>query len=218
MILNKTTPSFEPKLSADKGGEFGSASLPAASVARLREKFDEMSVQVSYEGKLVDVAVMSTLGTGSCRLNDMKWNDLTWEELGEEIGAELATADLSLEVVEYLLHKELCYLLAQKAVGAITEEETKLLELHREKWQEEPWHGDQTIEAYAREAGVISDREAALLDVYRTTWVTDTVAGRGFCVIGARVYDLSFSYWFCSRWDRLHHIGGLFMRPSAESK
>jgi len=121
MISTKGNPNIDPHLRTGTGGEIGSASLPAASVSRLREKFNEMSVQVSYEGKLVDVAVMTTLGTSSCRLNGWTWLDLTWKELGEEIGAELATADLNVEVVEYLLHKELCYLVAQEAVHHVLE-------------------------------------------------------------------------------------------------
>lgn len=143
----------------------------AASLSPLHDKFNEISVSIPYDGEFVNVAVPDdTFGKSREKQGT----------IAGEIGGEAGTRDLNLAAVNYLLDREASDLLAKERVGRITDEQRKLLNKHREKWQEDP-----AAEARAKEAGAITDKEAALLKVYRTKWVRDTDGGLG--VDGVRV-------------------------------
>jgi hypothetical protein len=136
------------------------ATLPEVPVSSLRQTFNEICVQVPYNGGVVDVAVPQET------FDKLRANQTS---IAQEIGGDMGTPDLNRAVANYLLDREAFHLLAEEGARAIAEGQKELLKLHREKWRED---GD--AEARAKIAGAITEKEAALLEVYRTRWVRDT--------------------------------------------
>lgn len=167
-----------------------------ASAPSLRENFDAISVSVPFNGKFFDVAVPN-------ETFDKSRSDQT--AIAVKIGGEVGTRGLNLAVVNYLLDREAFDLLAKEKAGTITNEQTQLLKLHREKWKR-----DKGAETRAKEAGGITEKQAALLKVYRDKWVRDSEGGLGVDGVIVRNDD---------RYDYVRpYFGALVACPSAESK
>jgi hypothetical protein len=173
-------------------------SLPATQVSPLRKNFDEISVKVAINRWDYDVGVPNEMFDQS---QEKQWT------LAQEIGGKMAIREESEAVLEYLLDREACYLLAQRKSNEITPEESALLDLHRAKWTKEDLLGDMR----ALHAGIITDKEAALLEIYRTKWVRDRDGSIG--VDGVRFRKTSH---FADH--ARPHVGALVVRPSSISK
>lgn len=185
------------QFAADKGGDFGGSSFPAAAAPSIHENFDAISVRIIINDQPFDVAVPDETFN---KLGDKQ------TEVAVQIGGRMATREESKVTAEYLLAREASYLLTQEQKGKITKEEGEWLKLHRRKWRL-----DKQAEALAKEAGAITEREAALLEVYRTKWVRDTGGVVAVDYVRVHVDDCDF------------YIGGpgngaLVVRPSAELK
>ena len=169
----------------------------AAPTPSLRQKFDAISVRVPFNGKFFDVAVPNEMFDKSRRYQTA---------IAVQIGGKIGTRDLNRAVVNYLLDREAFDLLAKEKAGTITNEQTELLKLHREKWTQ-----DKGAETRAKGAGAITEKEAALLDVYRRDRVRDTAGGLDVDGVRVLAYDDSDSH-------VVPNHGALVVCPSAESK
>lgn len=196
-MINVQNSSSREQLTADKGGEFGSTSLPEAPALSLREKFDAVSVRVIINEQPLDVAVPNE--TFHRSRDDH-------EAIAEKIGGRMPTRAENRAVANYLLDREACYLLAQEESGAITDKEAALLTVSRRKWVR-----DTEAERRAEKAGTITEKETALLKVYRAIWVRDSEGVLGVDRVRVNALDDSPNFY-----DRAG--GALVVCPSAESK
>ena len=195
--------SSREQLTADKGGDSGSTSLPAIAAPSLREQFDAISVRVIINGQPFDVAVpVETYGKPYHQQ----------EAIAKEIGGHMANRAENEAVVNYLLDRKACYLLAQEKAGKITEREASYLSSYREKWEQ-----DKEGERRAENAGTITDKETELLNAYRgisVNWVHDTQGGIDLVLRPTVASTYNFRYPFSGA----HFGGALVVCSSAESK
>lgn len=206
-MTSMTNNSAFEKLSADKGGEFGSTSLPVAAASSLREQFDAMSVRITIDGQPLDVAVPSEAIGRLVHLQE------AFAQYVKEIGGRIATWTENKTIANYLIDCEACSLLTKEASGEITETEAVLLTEHRQKWEQ-----DKEAELRAKTASPITEKETALLDVYRTMHVRDDSSS------GIRIHTpgIAVGVHLC-REESLHYIiynglGSLIVRSCEESK
>jgi hypothetical protein len=195
MIFTKTSPNIEPRLSSDKGGEIGQASLAADPDLSLRKRFDVIAVRIVLGGQSFDVAALD-------ETFDKKWEEQA--AIAEKVGGAMPTGPQNEAVADYLLDREASYLLAREKAGTITEEQEVLLSKHREKWQEEPAAKDRT-----ETAGELTDKEAALLNAYRINLINDSEGGVVVDEVSVNVVD-SCSY------PPFPFLGALVMRQAEE--